>query len=88
MVDYKRKQIDLGSLARAHTERAIQTLAGLMEKGLEEGTRVRCADILLDRGFGRPKQETTTELRGEVRVLLRKMLTDDEMNADNEEPRE
>ena len=56
-----------------------------MEKGLEEGTRVRCADILLDRGYGRPKQETSTELRGEVRVLLRKMLTDEELN---EEPGE
>jgi hypothetical protein len=76
MVDYKRKQIDLGSLARAHSERAIQTLAGLMEKGLEEGTRVRCADILLDRGFGRPKQETTNEVKGELRVIMRKVFND------------
>jgi len=49
-----------------------------MDKGLEEGTRVRCADILLDRGFGRPKQDNTHELRGEVRVVLRKMLTDED----------
>ena len=60
------------------------TLAGLMKDGLEESTRIRCADILLDRGFGTPRQETTTELRGEVRVLLRKMLTDEEM--DEEQP--
>ena len=82
MVDYKRKQIDLGSLARAHSERAIQTLAGLMEKGLEEGTRVRCADILLDRGFGRPKQETTNEVKGELRVIMRKVFDD----IDDSEP--
>lgn len=78
MVDYKRKQIDLGSLARAHTERAIQTLAGLMEKGLEEGTRVRCADILLDRGFGRPKQETSNEVKGELNIIMRKVFDDGE----------
>ena len=89
MVDFKRKPlVDLGSLARSHADNAVATIAGLMRDGLEESTRLRAADILLDRGFGRPKQETTTELRGEVRVLLRKMLTDDEMNADNEEPRE
>ena len=55
------------------------TLAGLMKNGLEEATRVRCADILLDRGFGRPKQESTHELKGEVRVILRKMLTDEDL---------
>ena len=55
-----------------------------MEKGLEEGTRVRCADILLDRGFGRPKQDNTTTLQGEVRVVLRKMLTDQEMDDEGQ----
>jgi len=81
----KRTTIDLGSLARSHADNAVATIAGLMKDGLEESTRLRAADILLDRGFGRPKQETTTELRGEVRVLLRKMLTDEELN---EEPGE
>jgi hypothetical protein len=74
----KKTPIDLGSLARSHADNAIMTLAGLMKDGLEEGTRVRCADILLDRGFGRPKQDNTHELRGEVRVVLRKMLTDED----------
>jgi len=74
----KKTPLDLGSLARSHASNAIATLAGLMDKGLEEGTRVRCADILLDRGFGRPKQDNTHELRGEVRVVLRKMLTDED----------
>ena len=81
MTDFKRKPLaDLGSLARAHTERAIQTIAGIMEKGTEESNRLRAADILLDRGFGRAKQDNTHELKGEVRVILRKMLTDEELN--------
>jgi len=79
MVDFKRKPlVDLGSLARSHSERAIQTIAGIMDKGLEEGNRLRAADILLDRGFGRPKQDNTHTLQGEVRVVLRKMLTDED----------
>jgi len=83
MVDFKRKPlVDLGSLARAHSERAIQTIAGLMDNGLEESTRLRAADILLDRGFGRPKQETTNEVKGELRVIMRKVFDD----IDDSEP--
>jgi len=83
MVDFKRKPlVDLGSLARSHADNAIATLAGLMRDGLEESTRVRCADILLDRGFGRPKQETTNEVKGELRVIMRKVFDD----IDDSEP--
>ena len=74
----KKLPLDLGSLARAYTERAIQTLAGVLENSTEESNRIRAADILLDRGWGRPKQDNTTTLQGEVRVVLRKMLTDEE----------
>ena len=42
-----------------------------MENG-EEGNRVRAADILLDRGWGRPKQDNS--LSGELNITLRKML--------------
>ena len=72
--------LDLDSLARSYTERAIFTLGTIMENSLEEGNKIRAADILLDRGWGRPKQNNTHELKGEVRVILRKMLTDEELN--------
>jgi hypothetical protein len=79
MVDFKRKPlIDLGSLARSHTERAVKTIAGLMDNGLEESTRLRAADILLDRGFGRPKQETSNEVKGELNIIMRKVFDDGE----------
>jgi len=54
------------------------TIAGLMKDGIEESTRLRAADILLDRGFGRPKQDNTHTLQGEVRVILREMLKDED----------
>jgi len=47
-----------------------------MEKGLEEGTRLRAADILLDRGYGRPKQETSNEVKGELNIIMRKVFDD------------
>jgi hypothetical protein len=76
--------VELGSLARAYTDRAILTLGGIMEKGLEEANRIRAADILLDRGWGRPKQDNTHELKGEVRVILRKMLEDEDGNGNGD----
>jgi len=72
----KRTTIDLGSLARSHADNAVATIAGLMKDGIEESTRLRAADILLDRGFGRPKQETTNEVKGELRVIMRKVFDD------------
>ena len=67
----------LDSLARGYTEQAIQTLGGIMING-EEGNRIRAADILLDRGWGRPKQDNSHEVKGEIKVVLRKMLEDDD----------
>jgi hypothetical protein len=44
------------SLARAHTERAIQVLQGIMDSGSTEAARVTAANSLLDRAWGKPAQ--------------------------------
>ena len=35
---------------------AIQTLAGIAQNGEQESARVRAAEALLDRGWGKPAQ--------------------------------
>jgi hypothetical protein len=70
--------LQLDSLARAYTEQAILTLGGIMINGAEEGSRIRAADILLDRGWGKAKQDNTHTVSGEVRVVLRKMLEEED----------
>jgi hypothetical protein len=48
------------SLARAHTESAINTLAGIMNQpSVPPKDRVRCAEILLDRGWGKATEHHT-----------------------------
>lgn len=48
---------DIRSLARSHTESAINTLAGIMNKdGAPEAARVAAANSLLDRGWGKAAQ--------------------------------
>ncbi len=48
---------EIRSLARAHTESAINCLAGIMNKSdAPESARVSAANSLLDRGWGKAMQ--------------------------------
>lgn len=48
---------EIKSLARAHTERAIQALAGIMDNpNSPPAARVTAAEALLSRGWGKPSQ--------------------------------
>ena len=79
MPDPKKKlPINLESLARSYTETAIQTLGGIASNGESEAARVSASIALLDRGWGKPKQDNSHEVKGEIKVILRKMLEDDD----------
>ena len=52
---------DIRSLARAHTEIAIQTLAGIAKKGKTDNARVAASVALLNRGWGQPNQTVSGE---------------------------
>ena len=72
-----RKKIpaDLRSLARSHTERAIQILAGIAERGESEAARVTACAHLLDRGWARPNQPRTGEDgEGDLRITVRTVI--------------
>jgi len=48
---------DIRSLARAHTETAINVLAGIMQQAdAPPAARVAAVNSLLDRGWGKPPQ--------------------------------
>jgi|KBSSwiStaDraftv2_1062776.scaffolds.fasta_scaffold2917836_1 hypothetical protein len=48
---------EIRSLARGHTESAINCLAGIMNKdSAPEAARISAAVALLDRGWGKPSQ--------------------------------
>ncbi len=47
--------LEIRSLARAHTETAIRTLAGIMRQAkAPHAARVAAAQAILDRGWGKP----------------------------------
>lgn len=70
----KKLPLDLESLARSFTEEAIKQISGVLSNDPDTGRRLSAACILLDRGWGRPKQDTSATISGELRVTLRKML--------------
>jgi hypothetical protein len=43
-------------LAREHGPRAIELLADTMETAVEDKDRIRAAEAILDRGYGKPSQ--------------------------------
>jgi hypothetical protein len=69
---------EIRSLARKHTEAALNTLAGIMNQSeAPPAARVAAANVLLDRGWGKAPQTTEVTLR---RVTA-KELPDDELAA-------
>jgi len=48
---------DVIALARIHAPAAINALVDVMQNSTKDQARVAAANALLDRGYGRPKQE-------------------------------
>jgi hypothetical protein len=61
---------EIRSLARSYTEMAIQTLAGIAQNGEQEASRVRAAEALLDRGWGKPTQPISGDEENPLRVAI------------------
>ena len=69
---------DLRSLARCHTEGAVQTLAGIMyHEEAPPSARVSAAGLLLERGWGKPAQPITGEDGGEITIVIRRLMDED-----------
>ena len=71
----KKLPLDLQSLARAYTKRAILTLGGIAEAGESESARVSASIALLDRGWGKPAQPVTGKDGTEdIQVVIRTII--------------
>ena len=65
------RELDLKSLARSYTKRAVQTLAGVSESSESDAARVAAAVALLDRGWGKPNQPHEAKIEGSLEIILR-----------------
>jgi len=68
----KERIADPRSLARNHTVRAIQTLAGIMDSSESEEMQLRASDLLLQRGWGKAAQPMTgADGEGAIEITIR-----------------
>lgn len=71
----KKTPLNVASLARAYTEVAINKLAAAITsppEGTPMSTSIQAAQILLDRGWGRPHQTVNADLGGVIEVIIKK----------------
>jgi len=72
-----KRPADIRSLARAYTDISIETLGGYVtQPATDPEIRIRAIGMLLDRGWGKPEQATTNEIKGELNIIMRKVFDD------------
>lgn len=70
----------LDNLAREHTERAVKTIADIMDDPLsEDRDRIAAANSILDRGHGKPNQAIIALPASRQQAALLAALSDDEL---------
>src|SRR5215471_17474385 len=63
--------LDIESLARSHTRKAIRTIAGIMnDKTAAPQARIAAARALLDRGWGTPHVSPPPDLQMQAQPVL------------------
>jgi hypothetical protein len=63
---------EIRSLARAHTEKAINALVGIMNQPkAPAAARVSAAQVLLDRGWGKATQPISGDEDNPLRIIQR-----------------
>ena len=67
----------VAELARSYTREAIDALVDIMRNGKDKRVRGTAATALLDRGWGKPKDEFVAEGNGYVEALRRVALSVD-----------
>lgn len=78
--------VDIRSLARAHTAKAIRVLVGIMnETKSPAAARVAAANALMDRGWGKPTQPLSGEDGQPIQIIQRieRIIVDPTMATDD-----
>jgi len=73
----------VSDLAREHTARALAVLIEIMEKDeAAEAARVSAANAVLDRGWGKPKQDMDLNVKSDRKAILEEARARVHGNAD------
>ena len=80
--------LEIASLARMHTKKAVKTLAAIMnEPHAPYAARVAAAEALLDRGWGKPRQSHEAEITHRYVIEIPALMDNATWEAEALEPR-
>jgi hypothetical protein len=71
----------IDELAREHAPRAIELLADTMETAVEDRDKIRAAEAILDRGYGKPSQAIIQVPASRRQAALLAGMTDEQLVA-------
>jgi translation initiation factor IF-2 len=71
----------IDELAREHAPRAIELLADTMETAVEDRDKIRAAEAILDRGYGKPAQAIIQVPANRRQAALLAGMTDEALVA-------
>jgi hypothetical protein len=71
----------IDELARQHAPRAIELLADTMETAVEDRDKIRAAEAILDRGYGKPSQAIIAIPANRRQAALLAGMSDDDLVA-------
>jgi translation initiation factor IF-2 len=71
----------IDELAREHAPRAIELLADIMETAVEDRDKIRAAEAILDRGYGKPAQAIIQVPANRRQAALLAGMTDEALVA-------
>lgn len=71
----------IDELAREHAPRALELLADTMESAVEDRDRIRAAEAILDRGYGKPAQAIIQVPANRRQAALLAGMTDEQLVA-------
>ena len=79
--------LEIASLARMHTKKAVKTLAAIMnEPHAPYAARVAAAEALLDRGWGKPRQSHEAEITHRYVIEIPALMDNATWEAEALEP--
>lgn len=71
--------LNVESLARGYTTKIITTLGGWAtepDAKIDEDIKIRAMGMLLDRGWGKPRQPQEMKVEGQLELILRDVMAE------------
>lgn len=68
------EEFDLIAACKDKTPAALTTIENIMVNGETEKNRLTAAQIIIERAYGKPKQEVEAQVSGQIEQIVRKIV--------------